>query len=127
VSALGAIAHNNGCAQQGNPDFGTPWFGTKVHQSFREALMEQTGTSFDDWDMRVAPGQTGVDATYIGPDDTYPGFKHAELKPLSPWGLKQFEDQQLPSWLEKGMVNPGETQLWFYNEWGVIGSNGTNY
>jgi hypothetical protein len=32
--------------------------------------------------MNTAPGLTGVDAGYIGPPETNPGFNYAELKPV---------------------------------------------
>jgi hypothetical protein len=72
--------------------------------------------------MRTDPGMTGVDATYVGPKNSYPGFQHAELKPYSPSGFNAFQ-RQLDNW----SLPPGETQLWWYNEHGIIGSSGTNW
>lgn len=84
--------------------------------------MDQTNTLLQDWIFNTAPGQTGVDATYIGPPATYPGFTYAELKPLSINGWETFWKQ-----LEAWTLPAEETQLWFYNPGGVIGSSGNNY
>jgi hypothetical protein len=72
--------------------------------------------------MQVAPGETGVDATYVGPASRNPGFDFAELKPNSPYSLGTFGDQ-----MDKWDLPLGKTQLWFYNEGGVIGSTGFHF
>jgi hypothetical protein len=95
--------------------------GIEAHQRFLQALMEQTGTGADDWIMRTAPGQTGVDATYVGPTSTYPGFDYAELKPLSGNGFATFL-RQFVNWDLDGV-----TRLWFYNSNGVIGMSGYSF
>jgi hypothetical protein len=97
-------------------------FGTDVHQGFQDALVEQTGTLPEDWEMRTKPGLTGVDAEYVGPRSTNPGFKYAELKPYSDNGFSVFQ-KQLDNW----NLPPGKTQLWFYNKNGIIGASGLNY
>jgi YD repeat-containing protein len=98
-------------------------FGTKVHQNFQQALMEQTGTNARDWRMQTAPGQTGVDATYIGPDERNPGFDFAELKPANSASAMSDFQAQMNSW---GLPE-GRTQLWLYSKSGAIGSSGTNF
>jgi hypothetical protein len=82
-----------------------------------------TGTKTEDWDMRTGPGENGVDATYVGPASTDPGFENAELKPYSQSGIDSFGDQ-LENW--EGLT-PGQTQLFFYNNGGIIGSSGFNF
>jgi hypothetical protein len=47
------------------------------------------------FDLRVAPGMTGVDASVRG--KSILPFKHAELKPFSSSGFKQFL-HQLGNW-----------------------------
>jgi hypothetical protein len=93
-----------------------------VHLNFQQALVEQTGTRLADWEMRTAVGQTGVDAVYVGPSATRPGFDYAELKPYSQSGFNQFQVQ-----LDRWNLPEGQTQLWFYNRNGIIGSSGYNY
>jgi hypothetical protein len=110
---------HNACSP---PDFGTPGFGTEVHQDFKGQLVKQTGTKAKDWKMATGPGQTGVDATYVGPKSRDPGFKHAELKPASQSGVTQFFDQ-LPKW----KLPKGKTQLWMYDDTGAILSTGKNF
>ncbi len=82
-------------------------FGTDTHQKFKAALIEQTGTSADDWRLNTAPGQKGVDARYIGDPARNPGFDYAELKPNSSSGIDTF-DEQLKNW----NLPVGRTQLW---------------
>jgi hypothetical protein len=113
--------HNNACAQ-GPPGFSNPALGTEIHQRFEETLLRQTGTKATDWRIRTAPGMKGVDATYIGPKSSYPGFTHAELKPLTQNGFFTFL-RQLSNWA----LPNGKTQLWFYNEQSIIGSSGINF
>jgi hypothetical protein len=96
--------------------FSNPHFGNQTHSKFEKALTEQTGTTADDWIVRTQPGQTGVDATYIGSKARYPGFAYAELKPLTANGFKEFTRQ-----LDKWQLTVGETALWFYNRAGIIG------
>src|SRR6266545_7085623 len=50
-----------------------------------------------------------------------PLLKYAELKPYSPGSVPTF-GSQLGNW----QLPPGQTQLWFYNQGGVIGSSGFN-
>ena len=102
--------------------FGSAEFGNSAHSRFGGALKEQTGTQPEHWFMRTDPGMTGVDATYIGPEELYPGFRHAELKPFGESGFNTFQ-RQLDNW----GLPPGKTQLWWYNEHGIIGSSGTNW
>jgi RHS repeat-associated protein len=97
-------------------------FGNQIHDRFSDALTKQTGTRPTDWRMSTRPGQTGVDAEYIGPPTRHPGFNYAELKPHSPGSVETF-GAQLGRW----DLPPGQTQLWFYNEAGVIGSTGFNF
>jgi YD repeat-containing protein len=59
---------------------------------------------------------------YVGPLSRKPDFTYAELKPYTQNGFKTFM-QQLDNW----RLPSGETQLWFYNRAGVIGSSGFNY
>jgi hypothetical protein len=96
--------------------FSNPHYGNQVHQKFEKALTEQTGTTRRDWIMQTDPGKQGVDATYIGPKATYPGFKYAELKPRTGNGFREFKRQ-----LENWNLAVGKTALWFYNEAGIIG------
>lgn len=72
--------------------------------------------------MRTRPGQTGVDAEYIGPKSRNPGFDYAELNSHSPGSIGTLGNQ-LGNW----NLAPGKTQLWFYNTGGVIGSSGFNF
>jgi hypothetical protein len=72
--------------------------------------------------MRTDPGITGVDAEYIGDPAKNPGFNFAELKPHTQNGFDTFLEQ-LDAW----RLPPGQTQLWFYNEHGIIGSSGCIY
>lgn len=94
-------------------------FGNAVHQRFRDALTQQTGTRPSDWLVRTRPGQTGIDATYIGPASRNPGFNYAELKPTSPGSISTFGSQ-----LGRWNLPPGQTELWLYNPSGIIGSSG---
>ena len=72
--------------------------------------------------MRTAPGLRGIDATFKGDMSRFPGFKYAELKPYSQSTLRRF-GEQLDRW---GLPN-GETELFFYNQGGVIGSSGLRF
>jgi hypothetical protein len=80
------------------------------------------GTQAGDWEMRTAPGQKGVDATYVGPASRNPGFNFGELKPYSGNSLGTFGNQ-LGNW---GLPE-GQTELFFYNKGGVIGSSGFRF
>jgi hypothetical protein len=71
--------------------------------------------------MQVEPGQTGIDAEFIGPKTRDPGFKYAELKPVSPNGIESFMKQR-DNWNLTGKI-----QLWFYNPEGVIGNWGPTF
>jgi len=62
-----------------------------------------------------------VDAEYVGPQETDPGFDYAELKPYSQSGIDAFGDQ-----LENWNLN-GPVQLFLYGPGGVIGSSGFNF
>jgi hypothetical protein len=126
VSESEFLVHNNnnwcfgfGKAPKG---FSNIDFGNKIHGKFEKVLMEQTGTKKGDWFMRTKPGQTGIDAEYIGPPSKNPGFDYAELKPHSPGSVGTF-GSQLDRW---GLPN-GKTQLWYYNHGGIIGSSGFNF
>jgi hypothetical protein len=66
----------------------------------------------------------GIDAEYIGPPSRNPAFKFAELKPYSDNGFDALLGQ-LSRWIQRGLR--GKTQLWFYDEAGIIGSSGLNY
>lgn len=106
----------------GPAGFSTTKLGNEVHGRFEKVLTEQTGTRREDWLMRTKPGETGIDATYIGPKNRYPGFKYAELKPYTQNGYDTFQ-RQMDRWQLPG----GQTQLYFYNGGGIIGSSGINY
>jgi len=101
-------------------------YGNSVHQEFAAALTRQTGTKLDDWIVRTRPGATGVDATYVGPPHRYPGFTNAELKPATYPGFEQFT-YQLDNWIQTGHVTEGTTELWFYNQAGIIGTSGFRF
>ena len=106
------------------PDgFSNIQLGIQTHSNFGIVLTELTGTQPRDWEIRTGPGQNGVDATYIGDDSTNPGFENAELKPYSQSGIDSFIDQ-LDNWDD---LTPGQTQLFFYNKGGTIGSSGFNF
>jgi hypothetical protein len=107
---------------EGPAGFSNPTFGQEVHQNFLDALTEQTSTAPSDWLMRTGPGLNGVDAEFMGQADLNPGFTFAELKPYTQYGFDTFMNQ-LDSW----SLPQGQTQLWFYNENGIIGSSGFNY
>jgi RHS repeat-associated protein len=96
--------------------------GQQAHDAFEEALHSLYGTQKGDWFMRTAPGMTGVDAEFIGDMTRFPGFKYGELKPYSQHSLGTF-GEQLGRW---GLPN-GETELFFYNQGGVIGSSGFRF
>jgi hypothetical protein len=97
--------------------FGTTAFGNEVHQGFQDVLAAQTRTNPEDWDMATAPGQTGVDARYVGDPSTNPGFNFAELKPVgsSPIAV----GNQISNW---GLPQ-GQTSIWLYNRYGIIGQS----
>jgi len=107
--------------------FSNSRFGQSMHDRFEDILMTDTKANKPgDWLMRTRPGQTGVDATYVGPRSRYPGFDHAELKPLSPGSIGTFGNQlgnqgNNPNW------PPGSVQLWLYNQRGDIYSSGFNF
>jgi RHS repeat-associated protein len=105
-----------------NKGFSTTEFGQAMHDRFRDALVEQTGTRPRDWRMNTARGQKGIDAIYVGGPKTDPGFKYAELKPNSPGTIPTFGNQ-LNNW----NLPPGKTELWLYNNAGVIGSTGFRF
>jgi hypothetical protein len=94
-------------------------FGTEIHQRFEAALHDLYGTRPGDWLIRTGVGETGVDAEYIGPTSRDPGFRYAELKSYSKNGIDTFVDQ-VGIW----DLAPGQTQLFFYNRGGIIGSSG---
>ncbi len=96
--------------------------GIQVHQNFEEALNALHDTRPGDWLMKTAPRQTGVDATYIGPTTRYPGVQYAELKPYSQNTLDTFGNQ-----LQNWGLPQGQTELFFYNRSGVIGSSGFRF
>lgn len=125
VADSGVLVHNTNCFDPiGRPGFSNPDLGQQVHNNFLDALVQQTGTTPQDWHMRTAPGETGVDATYIGPDSLHPGFDHAELKPFTEWSFRKAEEQ-MGNWLSNGLN--GEISLWYYNPNGVIGWSGWIY
>lgn len=117
------LVHNTtGCAPSG---FSNPHFGQQVHQQFEKALIDQTNTAPSDWIIRTGPGQTGIDASYIGLKSV--GFKHAELKPRSWAGWNAFRTQAA-NWFAAGQASPGTVSLCLYNEDGIIGlSHITNW
>ena len=92
------------------------------HSLLETTLEALTGTKPGDWRMETGPGENGVDATYIGPESRNPGFGFAELKPYSQSGIDTFGDQ-----LESWQLPAGQTQLFFYNAGGIIGSSGFNF
>ena len=94
----------------------------QAHDNFQQALNDLYGTQNADWRMATAPGQTGVDATYVGPASRNPGFSFGELKPYSANSLGTFGNQ-LGNWGLPG----GQTELFFYNNSGVIGSSGFRF
>ncbi len=120
---VASSGRRKGAGQQSYADYHNqycvPGIFYEIHQNFEKALCDQTGTRPEDWIMRTAPGKTGVDATYIGPKATNPGFRYAELKPFSQNGVDEFR-ASVDAW---GLPT-GETQLWFYNPWGIIGQSG---
>jgi hypothetical protein len=118
VSTLGALVHNTGC----NPWFGTPGYGTQIHQNFPDAVTSHTGTSLDDWTFNVSPGQTGIDAAWTGAGGgANPGFNYAELKPATLPGYDTFLEQ-MQNWQQNGLPT-GQTSLWGYDENGNISSD----
>jgi hypothetical protein len=124
------LVHNdNGDQASTVPDgqgggFGTPGFGTQVHQGFGDALSQQTNTLPQDWTMATGPGQNGVDATFNGDvtSPNYPGFQYAELKPATMSGFNTFMNQ-MGNW----QLSDGSTQLWMYDQNGNIFSTGFNF
>ena len=105
VGQTGLLVHNAGtCA-----------FGNDVHQEFQNTLAEQTGTNPEDWQMATAPGQTGVDATYVGDPSTNPGFDYAELKPAG------YPDSAVGNQISNWGLPEGQTSIWWYNSSGIIG------
>ena len=92
---------------------GAALFGVMVHQYFLGVLVSQTGTAPGDWIMKTLPGQTGVDATYTGTQDI--GYTYAELKPVN--YSPQATGCQIANW----GLPPGETSIWWYNKFGLIG------
>lgn len=92
--------------------------GQEMHEKFGKELTERTGTTLDHWELRTGKGQTGIDATYQGPQSRYPGFDHAELKPRSQHGWAIF-GQQLANWVGSGHIGSGDSvALWMYNQVG---------
>jgi hypothetical protein len=116
VAMMGVLVHNNECK------FGSIQFGNEMHDQFYSDLSGQTGTNLDDWRMNTGPGQTGVDAEWVGPDDRNPGFNFAELKPATESGFNTFENQ-----MERWNLPEEETQLWGYDADGNIFSTGENF
>jgi hypothetical protein len=96
--------------------------GNAAHAKFESALHDLYGTINGDWDMQTAPGLTGVDATFVGDMSRSPGFKYAELKPYSKWSLRKFGEQ-----IGRWGLPEGETELFFYNQGGVIGPSGFKF
>ena len=105
VESAGLLVHNAGPCL----------FGNQVHQNFLDVLTEQTGTDAADWEMATAPGETGVDATYIGDPGTNPGFDYAELKPVN------YPDSALGNQISNWGLPEGQTSVWWYNSNGIIG------
>jgi hypothetical protein len=103
----------------GSPPFGSKEFGDEMHKKFQDTLSNRTNTLPKDWLMRTGPGQTGVDASYIGPPSRYPGFDHAELKPFSASGFNTFQGQ-----LRRWGAPPGTTSLWMYDANGDMVNEG---
>ena len=106
VGEAGFLVHNANCACQ---------FGNQVHQYFGVVLQALTNTGPGDWIMNTAPGVTGVDAIYIGPPETNPGFNYAELKPVG------YSDNAVGCQIGNWGLPEGETGIFWYNESGIIG------
>ena len=69
----------------------------------------------EDWQMATAPGQTGVDATYVGDPSTNPGFNYVELKPVG------YSDTAVGNQISNWGLPEGQTSIWWYNSSGIIG------
>jgi len=65
--------------------------------------------------MATAPGQTGVDATYVGDPSTNPGFNYVELKPVG------YSDTAVGNQISNWGLPEGQTSIWWYNSSGIIG------
>ena len=122
VSEQIVLVHNGNGLFGGPSGFSDPELGGAAHEAFDIPLMEKTGTEPGDWQLRTGPGETGVDATYIGPKSCHPGYDHAELKPYTDNGYLQFQKQ-----LNRWQLPPGKTRLWFYDEHGNYWDSGINY
>jgi RHS repeat-associated protein len=94
----------------------------QTHDAFEETLNSLYGTIKGDWEMRTAPGLRGIDATFKGDMSRFPGFKYGELKPYSQSTLRRFGEQ-----LDRWKLPNGETELFFYNQGGAIGSSGLRF
>lgn len=55
---------------------------------------------------RIAPGQTGIDISVPARYVERVGFEHAEIKPLSPSGIKAFKTQVNQWGYEPSTVKP---------------------
>ncbi len=88
--------------------FGTTTFGNAIHQGW-EAMMrrDNPGTEFE---FRVMPGQTGVDARWISGPNPFAPYENAELKPMSLSGARTF-GRQAERWGLQGNVRP------YYYDW----------
>lgn len=75
--------------------FGTREFGDKVHQTKLRSWLKRTFPRTE-FTLRVKKGQTGVDVSYRR--GVYPGFDHAELKPSTNSGLREFQRQRGNWW-----------------------------
>jgi hypothetical protein len=103
VGTTGFLVHNSYCL-----------FGQQMHSAFDRFLMALTNTTEDQWDFRLKPGQTGVDATWLGPGPSPlgPGIKYVELKPSSLSSMNKLSGQ-LQNW-----GTQGNTAVFTYNNSG---------
>ncbi|GAB2898319.1 hypothetical protein GCM10027046_30150 [Uliginosibacterium flavum] len=83
---------------------GTTLFGDNAHVQAAKLLQSQ----YPDvpFTFRVAPGQTGVDVSVPVEYAKRVGFEHAEIKPLSPSGIKAYETQVSNWGLDPKTVKP---------------------
>jgi hypothetical protein len=78
-----------------NLTYGTTLFGNYAHEQIANLLEElYPGVLFD---MRVLPGQRGIDVTVLDDPFGRVGFPFGEIKPLTPSGESAF-NRQLLQW-----------------------------
>ena len=90
--------------------FGTAAYGNYAHDRLLGANLKKAfpNTKFL---LRIKPGQTGVDVSYVS--GARVGFRHAELKPYTPFGFNGFLNQSA-RW------NLRKVKLLFYDAAGQI-------